>query len=78
MEAKKLADADFETGMAFEQQLAAAQAALMTANAGYQAFVAILRLRYDAPEGGVALTRLGRGLCSVEQRKWKWRWRLRR
>jgi hypothetical protein len=56
MEIKKLADADFETGMIFEQKLAAAHAAMVAANTAYQAFVEVLRQRYDAPADSWTLT----------------------
>lgn len=49
MQTKKLADADFETGMAFEEELKAALETMKEANAAYQRFVAILRRKYDAP-----------------------------
>jgi len=56
MDKKLLAEADFETGMCFEQEVQAAYAALNAANAGYQAFVAILRRKYDAPADAWTLT----------------------
>lgn len=67
MEAKRLDTADFETGMAFEQRLAAAQQAFVAANAGYQAFVEILRERYGAPVQAWTLTDWAEGFVPVER-----------
>jgi hypothetical protein len=66
MEAKKLEAADFETGMAFEQRVAAAQQAFLAANAGYQTFVEILRERYGAPAHAWTLKDWAEGFVPVE------------
>jgi hypothetical protein len=67
MQAKKLETADFETGMAFERRVAAAQQAFIAANAGYQAFVEILRERYGAPAPAWTLTDWAEGFVPVER-----------
>jgi hypothetical protein len=66
MQRKLLAEADFETGMAFEQELAAALEAIKCANDAYQRYVAILRRKYDAPEGEWTLTDWAIGFERIE------------
>lgn len=66
MEIKPLQQADFETGMEFEQQLAIARAQFEAANAGYQMFMGILRKRYDAPAETYQLRDWAEGFISVE------------
>jgi hypothetical protein len=65
MQAKKLAAADFETGMAIEAEMAAAVEAVKNTNAGYQLFVAVLRKKYDAPASAWTLTDWAQGFVPI-------------
>jgi hypothetical protein len=63
---KTLAVADLETGLAFEEQMAAAVEALKGANAAYQMYIAILRKKYDAPADAWTLKDWAEGFIETE------------
>lgn len=67
MQAKKLADADFETAMAIEQEMAAAVEAAKNINTGYQLFVAVLRKKYDAPADAWTLSDWAQGFVPLRE-----------